>query len=151
MSSLIANQSKNKYVFQFQLNSPSDTTRTGWGRWLWRLLIFSSIISSFPSTAFYKWSTYLSTAFCKCGTLSSTPVILLLTDSCISCSFPDVASSSFPIFVKIAACILSILCSLSRRDSVRSFWFSSLEVSQTLTRSFWFSALEGSCALAKSF
>ena len=61
-----------------------------------------------------KW--IVSTVFSMCYTLSSTPVILLQTDSWISCSFPDVALSSFSIFDKTAAW---------------SFWFSAIEASCT--------------------
>ena len=51
---------------------PFDTTRTGSGRWLCRLLIFSSIITNFPSTAFSKFLIFLSTVFSKQFTFVST-------------------------------------------------------------------------------
>ena len=73
----------------------SDTTRTGSGRLLFKMLIYSSIITNFPSKVFSRLCTFMSTAFSKCVTLSSTPVILSLTDSWISCSFPVLTSSSF--------------------------------------------------------
>ena len=98
---------------RFILAVPSDTNRTGSGRWLWRLLI----ITNFLSTAFSKSFTFVATVFSKCNTFSLTPVILLLTGSCIFYIFPDVMLSSFSIFDKIVAC---------------SFWFASLEASNNL-------------------
>ena len=75
---------------RFILPVLSDTTRTGSGHWLWMLLIFFSIITSFPSTVFSKSFTFMS----KCDTFSLTLVILLLTTSWIFCRFAEVMSSS---------------------------------------------------------
>ena len=65
---------------------------------------FFSKTFTFVSTIFSKSFTVVTTVFSKCETLSSTAVTLFLTDLCISCSFHDIATSSYSIFYKITVC-----------------------------------------------
>ena len=87
----------------------SDTTRTGSGSWLWRLLIFPSSITNLLSTVFSKSFFLVSTVFSKCVTLSSTQAILLLTDSCISCSYLTSLQSSFKFLKKLLLAVFGFL------------------------------------------
>ena len=104
---------------EFILPIPSDTTRNGSDRWLWRLLIFSFLHTSESSA---DRTMYLLQLLCCRFEL----LFNFWQNRCIH-SFHSLSRLDFWILVLEAYC-----------NSVRSFRFSALEASRTSANSFWF-------------